>query len=130
MNTIYNINIYNITKMKTETIFIDELDTEVTFYIGQNQRENFNVINKGTPDDLWFHAKNISSCHVVAIIPDDIEKEEIKYIIKQGALLCKMNTNKLKDLHNIEIIYCQIKNVEKTRTPGLVNVKNEKKIVI
>jgi len=116
--------------MKTEMIFIDELDMEIIFHIGQSQQENFNVINKGSPYDLWFHAKNVSSCHVVAIIPDDIENNEMKFIIKQGALLCKMNTNKLKDLHNVEIIYSQIQNIEKTRTPGLVNVKNEKKIII
>jgi hypothetical protein len=88
------------------------------------------VINKGSPNDLWFHAKHLSSCHVVAVIPNDIEFNEIKYIIRQGATLCKMNTNKIKELHNVEIIYSQIQNIEKTRTPGLVHIKNEKKIVI
>lgn len=116
--------------MKTETLTIFEIDCDITFYIGQNRHDNFNVIDKGSSSDLWFHAKTDSSCHVVALIPEDIERNELKYIIREGALLCKMNTNKLKDLHNVEIIYSQIKNVKKTRTPGLVNVLNEKKIVI
>ena len=116
--------------MKTEIITIYQIDCDITFYIGQNRNENFSVIDKGSDTDLWFHSKNVSSCHVVAIIPDDIETTELKYIVKEGAKLCKMNTNKLKDLHNIEIIYSQIKNVKKTKVPGLVNVSNEKKIVV
>lgn len=116
--------------MKTETITIYEIDCDITFYIGQNRHDNFNVIDKGSSSDLWFHAKTESSCHVVAIIPEDIERNEMKYIIKKGAVLCKTHTSKLKDLHNVEIIYSQIKNVKKTRIPGLVNVSNEKKIVI
>jgi predicted ribosome quality control (RQC) complex YloA/Tae2 family protein len=116
--------------MKIEIITIYEIDCDITFYIGQNKNDNFSVIDKGSSTDLWFHAKTESSCHVVALIPEDIERNELKYIIKKGAALCKTYTNKLKDLHNVEIIYSQLKNVKKTRIPGLVNVLNEKKIVI
>jgi hypothetical protein len=79
---------------------------------------------------LWFHANKISSCHVVAIIPKDITRKEIKYIIKAGAILCKKYTNKLKSLTNIEFVYTQIKNIEKTQYSGCVQIINEKKIVI
>ena len=116
--------------MKTENLFIQGLDREITFYIGQKQSENFDVIDKGTDDDLWFHANEISSCHVVAILPEDINKKELKYIIKMGALLCKQNTNKLKSLHDVEILYTQIKNIEKTNVPGCVKIKNTKRIKI
>lgn len=103
---------------------------EITFYIGQNQSENFDIIDMGNEDDLWFHANNVSSCHVLAIIPKDICKKEMRYIIKAGALLCKMNTNKLKSLKNVEIIYTQIKDIEKTNVSGCVITKNHKQIVI
>ena len=116
--------------MKTEIIFIDDLNQSITFYIGQNKNENFSVIDKGDNSDLWFHAKDYSSCHVVALIPNNIEKNEIKYIIKEGAKLCKNNTNKIKGLSNVEIIYTEIKNIKKTKTAGCVNVKNEKKVII
>ena len=79
---------------------------------------------------MWFHANKISSCHVVAIIPKDITRKEIKYIIKAGAILCKKYTNKLKSLTNIEFVYTQIKNIEKTQYSGCVQIINEKKIVI
>jgi hypothetical protein len=116
--------------MKTEVIFLQGLNIEITFYIGQNQNENFDVIDKGEPEDLWFHANEKSSCHVVASIPKDISRKDIKYIIKAGALLCKKYTNNLKGLTEIEIIYAQIKNIEKTQCAGCVKVKNKKIIII
>jgi hypothetical protein len=115
--------------MKTETIFIQGLEREILFYIGKNQNENFKVIDMGVDDDLWFHAKDESSCHVVCEIPDDIDKKELQYIIKTGALLCKSNTNKLKSLSNVAITYTQIKNITKTKTPGCVLTQNTKIIL-
>jgi predicted ribosome quality control (RQC) complex YloA/Tae2 family protein len=116
--------------MKTQILFVQGLNRDITFYIGENQNENFDVIDSGKPDDIWFHANNISSCHVVAVLPEDIEKKELRYIIKIGALLCKSNTNKLKSLHNVEIVYSQIKNVTKTLIPGRVEIINKKIIKI
>jgi predicted ribosome quality control (RQC) complex YloA/Tae2 family protein len=115
--------------MKTESIFIKEAKREVTYYIGKSQEENFSVIDKGNPDDLWFHAADISSCHVVCEVPDDINKKELRYIITTGALLCKNNTNKLKSIKNVNIIYTKISNVVKTDVPGCVLTNNTKTIV-
>ena len=115
--------------MKTETIFIQALKREILFHIGKNQNENFKVIDMGSEDDLWFHAKDESSCHVVCEIPDDIDKKELQYIIKAGALLCKSNTDKLKSLSNVIITYTQIKNITKTKTLGCVLTQNTKTIV-
>jgi predicted ribosome quality control (RQC) complex YloA/Tae2 family protein len=116
--------------MKTEILFIQGLNREITFYIGQNKNENFDVIDNGSPDDLWFHANDESSCHVVANVPNDISKKDKKYIIKAGALLCKNNTNKLKKIKNVEFIYTQIKNIQKTIIPGCVTITNDKQIII
>jgi predicted ribosome quality control (RQC) complex YloA/Tae2 family protein len=116
--------------MKTKVLFVQGVNREITFYIGENQNENFDVIDLGKPHDIWFHANNISSCHVIAILPEDIEKKDLRYIIKIGALLCKSNTNKLKTLNNVEIIYSQIKNVVKTLVPGCVEILNKKLIKI
>jgi len=116
--------------MKIENILIKSLKREITFYIGKNQNENFEVIDKGKTDDLWFHAKDLSSCHVVCDVPNDIDKKDLRYIITVGALLCKSNTNKLKSLKNINIIYTQIKNVTKTDVDGCVLTQNVKTIVL
>ena len=114
--------------MKTETILVQGLKREVTFYVGKNQNENFEVIDKGVARDLWFHAKNESSCHVVCILPENTNKKELFYIIKAGALLCKNNTSKLKGLKNVEIIYTKIENVTKTSVSGCVLTKNTKTV--
>ena len=116
-------------KMKTETIMIQSIKREIVFHIGKNKNENFEVIDNATKNDLWFHAKDISSCHVVCEIPDDINKKELSYIIKVGALLCKNNTNKLIGIKNVEIIYTKIENVTKTNIPGCVTTQHTKTIV-
>ena len=118
--------------MKTEVLYLQGTNKEITFYIGENKNENFDVIDKGDSNDLWFHANELSSCHVIAIIPKDIpiSKKEKKYIIKAGAIMCKKYTNKLKSSHNIEIIYTEIKNIEKTKYSGCVSVNNHKKIIM
>ena len=116
--------------MKIENILIKTLKREITFYIGKNQNENFEVIDKGKTEDLWFHAKDVSSCHVVCEVPTDIDKKDMRYIITIGALLCKSNTNKLKGLKNVNIVYTQIKNVTKTDVDGCVLTQNVKTIVL
>jgi predicted ribosome quality control (RQC) complex YloA/Tae2 family protein len=112
--------------MKTENIYMEPLKREVTFHIGKTQSENFEVIDKGKPTDLWFHAKDISSCHVICEMPDNLSKKDRQYIIKVGALLCKSNTNKIKSINNVEIIYTFIKNVTKTYIQGCVVTQNTK----
>ena len=119
---------YNIlsSNMKTEIVFINALKREVTFYIGKNQNENFEVIDKGVDNDLWFHSADLSSCHVVCKVPDNIDKKDLRYIITAGALLCKNNTNKLKSMKDVNILYTKIQNIIKTDIPGCVLTKNTK----
>jgi len=115
--------------MKFETIFVEGLQRNISFYIGKSKEDNFEVIDKGNPNDLWFHAKDYSSCHVVCILPDNkYDKKKLKYLIKVGALLCKHNTNKLKGLKNIEFSYTKIKNIIKTEIPGKVEILSSKTI--
>ena len=94
--------------MKQETVFFDNIVDDVIYYIGTSASDNFKVIDMGKPDDIWFHAKDLSSCHVVAQIPDYIDKQGIKTIIKRGVQLCKQNTNKLSIIENVDFIYTKI----------------------
>jgi predicted ribosome quality control (RQC) complex YloA/Tae2 family protein len=115
--------------MKTETVYFEHLDREIIYYVGQNAKDNFSVIDLGEPTDIWFHSATESSCHVIAKIPDiALDKKGIKTIIKKGAQLCKQNTNKLAVLKNTDISYTTIKNIQKTSIPGCVTTKNLKKI--
>jgi len=115
--------------MKKEYKTIDGQD--ILFIIGRVQQENHKVIDMGGPDDIWFHASETPSCHVVAIIPDDFDLiDNQKCLVKMGALLCKQYTNKLKSTKNVEIVYTCVKNVEKLHVPGSVNVKEGKYIKV
>ena len=125
--------------MKTENIFIQGLNKEVTFWIGTSKEDNDEMIDKASPEDIWFHANNISSCHVICRMTDQNndsenkskkQKKHIKYIIKQGALACKTNTNKLKTASKTEFVYCPVKNLTKPDIVGCVSVSNGKYITL
>ena len=117
--------------MKVEEIYIESLDKTVTFYVGKNAKDNFKIIDMCEPHDLWFHIKNESSCHVIALIASikDLEKKELKEIIEEGAKLCKENTLKVSALKNVAIDYTFLKNIQKTKTIGSVLVHNVKTII-
>lgn len=118
--------------MKRETVFFESLQREFTYLIGKNAEENFEIIDASNPDDIWFHISGISSCHVVLQTNDvsDLCKKNMKTLIKKGALLCKINTNKVKNSKNIEVIYTSIKNVTKTDIKGTVITQNSKSLII
>jgi predicted ribosome quality control (RQC) complex YloA/Tae2 family protein len=116
--------------MKTEVVSFINTSLEITYLIGEYADDNFGILNKACDDDIWFHANNISSCHIIATNLPELTKKEKQKVIKRGAFLCKQNTSKLKSLQNVEIIYTKVKNVTKTDISGTVNITNEKKIVI
>jgi predicted ribosome quality control (RQC) complex YloA/Tae2 family protein len=118
--------------MIVKEVFIPKLNLDITFIIGQNAAENFQIIDDSQPDDLWFHVAEFPSCHVIAKINDimaNINRKDIKYIVKQGAILCKQYS-KYKSVKNLEIIYTEISNVQKTNVIGSVITSNTKNVTI
>ena len=122
----------NITKMKITEIYFDKLKTTITFYIGQNAQDNFDIIDNANPCDLWFHLADYSSCHVIATMPEDddikIDKKVLKQIVNSAALLCRKHTQKIENLQNVKVVYTNIENVEKTEKKGCVQFKDESKL--
>lgn len=115
--------------MKHESVYISGLNASISFVIGQSAADNFAVIDAASPDDIWFHAGgNESSCHVIAEIPEVIDKKHLRYIVKAGAVLCRQHTNRLKSAKNVEFIYTQVRNVAKTAVPGSVIAQHTKSI--
>lgn len=113
--------------MKTQIVYIPNLKCNITYKIGQNASDNNEIIDGAEPNDMWFHVSNKKSCHVIASIPDHIDRKQIKYIVNQGAVLCKQNSYPAEK--NLPIIFTRVKNVEKTDTPGLVVIAEENKSV-
>jgi len=124
IKTIYNINII----MKSKIISIPAIKQEIAFIIGQNATENDHLIEQSNDDDIWFHVDNKSSCHVVATVSENnITRKNMKYIIKQGALLCKMHSYPSEK--NLSIVYTKIKNIQSTNIPGQVTLLSQPSVI-
>ena len=111
-------------EMKIERIFFPTIQIEIEFRIGTSKEENDMVLTMGNPGDIWFHARNDSSCHVIEILSKvDISlfaKKEKRKILKKGAEFVKRNTAKLLTEKSVEMIYCDIQHVKKTEYIGCV----------
>ena len=117
--------------MKQITRYIDSVKADITFTIGGNAQENFDIIDASGPDDIWFHLDNLPSEHVIASLPEgaNLDKKQILKIATQGAVLCKQHS-KYASQKNLSIIYTRIKDIMKTEKIGCVIAHNQKVIVI
>jgi len=85
--------------------------------IGENASENDQLVKEAKQTDIWFHLTNLPSCHL--IISVDKKHPIDNSMIKFCATLVKQNT-KYKNLPNVKVNYCPIKNVKRTKTKGAV----------
>jgi predicted ribosome quality control (RQC) complex YloA/Tae2 family protein len=112
--------------MKIETVVLPSSQTIIQFLIGKNACENTELLKRCEDHDIWFHAADgVSSCHVVAKISHIIDTIDELFIVNRGAQLCKDNTNKLKAMKRVPIIYTTVKNVHTTKTKGEVKLSGE-----
>jgi len=130
------------------TKYIPSLKKSIVYKIGSDAKNNFELIGEADKDDLWFHLKGTSSCHVIACLKnityttldddmpncydlnfDELETKQKQQIIKQGALLCKQYS-RLKSMKNVEIIYTKIEHIEKLDVIGSVLTCQEKTIIV
>ena len=109
--------------MKSIIIHIPSLKRDITYYVGSCAEDNDDVIDNASPDDFWFHVANKKSCHVSASVPSDIKRKDLKYIISQGAVLCKQNSYPSEK--KIDILFTRIKHLQKTDVAGKVIVSEE-----
>ena len=119
-------------KMFTSEICFANIPESVLFTVGQNASDNIDVIRNAFPNDLWFHANEVSSCHVVARIRTGLTKKQIHTIVKYGCALCKNHTLKLKKQVHVEFVYTEVKNIEipDNGPVGTVYTKKQKYITI
>jgi predicted ribosome quality control (RQC) complex YloA/Tae2 family protein len=110
-------------------IYIPSLKSNITFDVGQNAKENFDLIDAAHIEDHWFHVEGLPSGHVIAHTSHVSDRTILNKIVKQGALLCKQQS-KYSAQKNLEIVYTRVKNVEKTNIIGNVILQESKKIFI
>ena len=102
-------------------IEIEQGEEIFTIKIGRNAKENDLLIRESDSDDTWFHLENISGPHIVVNNSGKkIDKTNLRYI---GSLF---TTYKNGLQNNYTVIYTEIKNVQLTKTPGLVVCKSTK----
>ena len=94
-----------------------EIIGEYRVLVGQNARENTELIKQANPDDIWFHFETVSSPHIILETNGDLLNTV--YLNETASLLFKYKKN-VQD----NVIYTEVKNVKLTKTPGLVEPKN------
>jgi predicted ribosome quality control (RQC) complex YloA/Tae2 family protein len=117
--------------MKTISRHIHSLNRDIDYLLGKNAKDNFDIIDESKENDIWFHINGEPSCHVIAILEENIKynKKELRQIVTQGALLCKENS-KFKSMKNVDVVYTNVSNLCKTEILGTVSVSNSKLISV
>lgn len=87
----------------------------ISILVGENAKENWDLISSAKQNYIWLHLNKSSSPHV--IICYDYLKTP-KQCIKYAASLCKLNSKYNND--KAKVIYTQVKNVKKTDVEGQV----------
>lgn len=116
--------------MITKTIAFPNLGgIEINFYIGRNAGENVKLIESARGHHIWFHVADHPSGHVIAAVPENIKRQDIRHVIKQGAILCK-SWSKFSNVKKVKIIYANVDMVELGETEGTVLLSETKEIII
>ena len=103
--------------MKTHNTFDD-----IIMKVGENAKENWQLVENADPEHWWLHLTNQPSPHV--IIEHTSPNMEITV---EGAMLCKANS-KCKNLKKVKVDYTQCKNLEKGEEVGEVIYKSLRKV--
>lgn len=109
----------------------EEIDgVMIQFIIGKNEKNNTLIVSEANENDLWFHVAHMPSAHIIAKIHNfELTKKQYKTVIKRGAKITKM-VSKYSSCKLLEISYTEIKNVQTTHVPGLVNLISHKNIIV
>ena len=99
-----------------------QLEQGNTIKIGENARENWELIDNSESEWWWFHLKSFPSSHVVLQTNDPTSEELIA-----AATWCK-DTTKYRNLKNLKVSYCQIKNIKKAEKIGSVTFLSNRKV--
>ena len=85
--------------------------------VGKSAKDNWQLLDKAEPHDIWFHLDNTSSPYVILEVKnfDTIPTS----VIRECANLCKGNSKNKKDV-NTTVIYTEVSNLKKGDKIGSV----------
>jgi hypothetical protein len=121
--------------MIEKTEYFDRLGISVTYWIGQNANDNFDILDAASVElDWWFHVQNgriaapcgrpsnlvhnRPSCHVIAHLPGKLDRKDLHYVKTRGAVLCREHSK----CYDAKIICARVSEVTKCKQVGQVTV--------
>jgi len=106
--------------MIEKTEYFDRLGISVTYWIGQNANDNFDILDAASVElDWWFHVYNRPSCHVIAHLPGKLDRKDLRYVKTRGAVLCREHSK----CYDAKIICARVSDVTKCKQIGQVTVQ-------
>ena len=100
------------------------VEENITIKIGENSKDNWDLLDSSSQNDIWMHLDNLSSPYV--IINNQNPK---KSIINYAASLCKYYS-KYSNLKKAKVIYTFVKNIKKGKKEGMALIKGKVNNVI
>ena len=113
--------------VKTVAVFDELCNKELNIFIGESAQDNFHIINQARQYDLWFHVKNVASCHVILQLPTSKSKIS-KQTLNRCKELCIENSLKAND--DSDVIYSTIKHIKKGEKLGSVYTKGSRTVTL
>ena len=109
----------------------------VEYVIGENDNDNWKIIDNAEGRQIWMHLKDFPSPHI--IIKKDIDDLRLEAelnglssfhnYLNYGARICKQKASpKYRCMRNLTVIYTEVKNITKGRKPGEVFTKETMEI--
>ncbi len=132
LNSIRNFETHSSNNKKDRQLYIKNFEYKgFTVYVGKNNKQNDYLIRKvSNPEDIWLHAKDCPSGHVI-IKTENGRKKITDEILLFGAKLAKENSP-MKESAKASIIYTKRKFLKRPPEThlGYVTYREEKEIVI
>ena len=102
-------------KQYERTYQVKGIEIKVNYVLGENSKDNHEIIDNADSNDWWFHLSDFPSAHCI------IEKEEIDNQDKLYACMLIAEKSKYaKGKNKLKYCYTQVKNIKKTKNPGEV----------
>ena len=119
----------NLIIMKTVEEFDKNSNQFITFYLGENAKDNDALFDQMSPDAFWIHLENFPSAHVYFELPKGkLAKKSKTKLIKFGGRLIKENS-KYRKIQGLKICYTRKKNLRKSDVLGEVEIVGDVGII-
>ena len=96
----------------------------VVYRLGRNALENNRILEDADPGDWWFHVDGHPSGHCIV---ESLELDE--HMAEFAAKMVKDHSCQ-KNKKRCRVVYCRVKDVQRTKVPGKVVVNHTQHLFI